>query len=263
MTTPKSCLYVGTVSHKRLAPVPHGLAYRVFTLFADVDALPELGRSLRLFSYNRFNLLSLSDRNHGPGDGTPIAVHARALFAGLGESAEPVSRIFMLCYPRLLGYVFNPLTVYYGFAADGRLAAMAYEVNNTLGNRISYVIPAPQPSPDMTLAQACDKEMWVSPFNSPRGRYGFRVNRPDREVVLAVTLRDADGPKLKALFRGTRRPLTDAGLARSVLAVPVLTFKVMAAIHWEALKLWLKGLKLVPRPAPPPPVIWAKTPGDV
>ena len=261
MNAPRSALYFGTVSHKRLAPVAHALAYRVFSLFVDVDELPALAKRLRLFSYNRFNLLSLSDRNHGPGDGTPIASHARTMFAGLPEHQRP-ARIFMLCYPRLLGFVFNPLTVYYGYDQKNQICALAYEVNNTLGNRVSYVIPAPEHANNV-IAQSCAKAMWVSPFNTASGHYAFRVGPPGDDLVLAVTLRDGDGPKLKALFCAARQPLTDRGLLAALASVPTLTFKIMAGIHWEALKLWLKGLKLVARPAPPPPVIWAKTPGDV
>ena len=137
---PETCLYRGEVVHRRLNPVRHELRYRVFNLFADVDKLEETSASLRFFSYNRFNLFSVLDRNHGPGDGTPIREHAWKLVHG-AEGGENVKRVFMFCYPSVLGYVFNPLTVYYGFDAGERLRVMIYEVNNTFGGRHSYVVP--------------------------------------------------------------------------------------------------------------------------
>jgi uncharacterized protein len=137
---PETCLYRGEVVHRRLNPLRHELRYRVFNLFADVDRLEETASRLRLFSYNRFNLFGINDRNHGPGDGTPVRDHAWKL-ARSADGGDAVTRIFMFCYPSVLGYVFNPLTVYYGFDAQDRLRLMIYEVNNTFGGRHSYVVP--------------------------------------------------------------------------------------------------------------------------
>ena len=136
-----SCLYHGEVVHRRLAPVRHELRYRVYNLFADIDELPALGKSLRLFSYNRFNLFSIDDRKFGPGDGTPIREHVWSL-VGKSAAGQGVTKIFMFCYPSVLGRVFNPLTVFYAFNSAGCLQLMIYEVNNTFGQRHSYVIPA-------------------------------------------------------------------------------------------------------------------------
>jgi DUF1365 family protein len=249
MTGSRSCLYLGEVVHKRVAPVRHELRYRVFGLFADIDELPELGRKLRLFSYNRFNLFSLQDLNHGPGDGTPIATHVHALARAAANGGE-VHRIFMFCYPRVLGYVFNPLTVYYCFDGADHLVSMIYEVNNTFGERNTYIIPV-----ENGYHQSCRKTLYVSPFNRVEGRYSFRFAPPGEKLKLGVSLRTADGPCLNAYFFGTRRPLTDSVLLRSFLSLPLLTVKIIGAIHWEALKLRLKGLTFRPRPAPPDPPI--------
>jgi uncharacterized protein len=245
----QSCLYLGEVVHKRIAPVRHRLRYRVFNLFADVDELPELGRKLRWFSYNRFNLFSLHDCNHGPGDGISIAVHVHAL-ARSAKNGGAVNRIFMFCYPRVLGYVFNPLTVYYCFDRAERLVVMIYEVNNTFGERHTYVIPV-----EGEYHQSCRKTFYVSPFNRVEGRYSFRFAPPGDGLKLGVALRTADGPCLNAYFAGTRQPLTDGVLLRSFLSLPLLTFKIIGAIHWEALKLRLKGVSFRPRPTPPDPPI--------
>lgn len=240
-----SCLYSGEVVHRRLSPVRHELRYRVFNLFADVDRLPELAGGLRLFSYNRWNLFSIMDRNHGPGDGTPVSAHAWSL-ARRAEGGGEVKRIFMFCYPRVLGYVFNPLTVYYGFDGEDRLRLMIYEVNNTFGGRHSYVIPV-----GSMLSQRAEKHFYVSPFNAVEGEYLFHFSEPGESMALSVSLSVGGKPVLKAYVSGARRQLTDRALLRAFLAVPFLTFKVIGAIHLQALRLWWKGLRLKPRPPGP------------
>jgi hypothetical protein len=241
----ESCLYHGEVVHRRLKPVHHELRYRVFNLFADVDRLEELSQSLRLFGYNRFSLFSIMDRNHGPGDGTPVREHAWRLVRE-AEGGEAVRRIFMFCYPSVLGYVFNPLTVYYGIDAEGRLRLMIYEVNNTFGGRHSYVLPVGD-----TLAQSAPKHFFVSPFNAVEGHYTFNFTSPGEKMALGVALSVDGAPILKAYVSGTRKPLTDANLLRSFLSVPLLTLKVTAAIHLHAVRLWWKGLPFIRRPVAP------------
>jgi DUF1365 family protein len=240
-----SCLFHGRVTHQRLQPVRHRLSYKVFNLYANVDELEEIGERLRLFSYNRRNVFSIHDRNHGPGDGTPIAVHAWSL-ARRAQVEAPISSIYMFCYPSLFGFVFNPLTVYYGYDAQGHLRLMIYEVNNTFGERHSYVLPV-----KMDGSQLVGKQLYVSPFNAVDGEYRFAVTTPDDKLSLAITLTTALGPTLKAWFAGARSPLSDATLLRSLLSVPLLPVTVLGGIHWQALRLWFKGLRLKPRPAPP------------
>jgi len=238
-------LYHGEVVHRRFRPVRHDLRYRVYNLFADVDRLSELGRGLRLFSYNGFNLFSIDDRNHGPGDGTAISEHVWRV-ARAAQTRRPIARIFMFCYPRVLGYVFNPLTVYYGYDGEGALGLMIYEVNNTFGQRHSYAIAV-----DPAQPQACDKALYVSPFNRVEGTYHFSAQPPGDHLRLGINLSTAEGPCLAASFHGERRDLSDRTLLRSFLSLPWLPLQVMGGIRWEALKLWLKGLKPVKRPAPP------------
>ncbi len=241
----ESCLYHGEVVHRRLNPLRHALRYRVFNVFADVDRLDELSGALKLFSYNRLNLLSIMDRNHGPGDGTPVREHAWRLVRS-AEGGDAVRRVFMFCYPSVLGYVFNPITVYYGLDGEDRLRMMIYEVNNTFGGRHSYVLPVGD-----SLAQSAPKHFFVSPFNAVEGRYTFHFTAPADRMALGVALSVADRPVLNAYVSGVRKPLTDINLLRSFLGIPLLTLKVTAAIHLHALKLWWKGLKLNRRPAAP------------
>ena len=242
---PETCLYHGEVVHRRLSPVRHELRYRVFNLFADVDRLEETASALRFFSYNRFNLFSLSDRNHGPGDGTPIREHAWRLVRG-ADGGQCVTRVFMFCYPRVLGYVFNPLTVYYGFDGEDRLRLMIYEVNNTFGGRHSYVLPVGE-----AFSQKAPKHFFVSPFNAVEGHYTFHFTAPDEKMALGISLSVDGKPVLNAYVSGPREKLTDGTLLRSFLSVPFLTVKVIGAIHLQALRLWWKGLRLNPRPKAP------------
>jgi DUF1365 family protein len=242
---PETCLYRGEVVHRRVNPVRHELRYSVFNLFADVDRLSEVSSRLRLFGYNRFNLFSIQDRNHGPGDGTPVVDHAWKLVRE-SSAVQDVKRIFMFCYPSVLGYVFNPLTVYYGFAADDQLRLMIYEVNNTFGGRHSYVVPV-----GAALAQTAPKHFYVSPFNAVEGRYDFRFSVPEDKMALGVALSVGKMPVLNAYVSGDRLPLSDANLLKSFLGIPFLTFKVIGAIHLHALRLWWKGMGLKPRPPGP------------
>lgn len=244
MTAPASCIYAGEVVHKRLRPVQHALRYKVFNIFADVDELPALARRLRLFSYNGRNVFSIRDSDHGPGDGTPIAEHLRGLAREHAPGAG-IARFFIFCYPRLFGYVFNPLTTYYGYDGEGRLKLMIYEVNNTFGGRTSYVLPSK--GADRGFFQSCDKALYVSPFNRADGHYGFHVAPPGEHLSLGITLTTSEGPCLKAYFTGRRRDFSDRTLLRQFFAIPLLPFKVIGGIHLEALRLWIKGLKLQPR----------------
>jgi uncharacterized protein len=244
-----SSLYVGKVTHKRLRPVEHRLDYQVFSVLIDLDELPALSRRSWLFSHNRWNALSLHDRDYADRSGAPIAPQIRALAAEAGVDLAG-GMIRMLCYPRVFGYAFNPLTVYFCEDSAGQLACLVYEVSNTFGDRHSYVLPVEADAAETdSIFQRCDKAMFVSPFNTASGGYTFHVRPPGNRVAIGVMLRDEDGPKLKALFEGGRRPFTTSGLARVLFALPLMTLKVMTAIHVEALRLWLKRLPLLVKPA--------------
>lgn len=243
-----SAIYVGAVMHRRMAPRIHALRYRVFWLLLDLDDLPALDARLRLFSHNRPNLFSLYDADHGDGSATPLRVQAERQLAAAGVDIAG-GAIRLLCMPRTLGYGFNPLSVYFCHRADGALAAVIYEVHNTFGERHSYLIPADLQA--RALRQQCRKVFYVSPFMDMEMTYEFRVQPPAERVAVAIQAAGPDGPMINASLVGAREELADRALLRLACLIPAVTMKTIAAIHWEALRLWLKGVRLRDRPAPP------------
>jgi len=244
-------IYTGDVVHNRLHPVRHALRYRVFALLLDVDQLEATGRRLKLFSYNRANILSLHDRDHG--DGTPIAGYLRRIAREAGR-ADDISRFVMLCYPRVFGYVFNPLTVYAGLDGNGETRLVVYEVSNTFGERMTYVLSAGTDGSG-SVNQSCRKRFYVSPFNTVAGDYHFRISPIADTLKLAIRLQEAGRTVMTAYFNARRETLNDRNLAAAIAGTGWMTLKVIAGIHIEAARLWLKGLRLTPRPAPPSPAI--------
>ncbi len=246
-----SALYVGSVFHRRLTPRPHRFRYRLYWLLLDLDELPRLDAELSFFVHNRRGLFSLNDRDHGDGGAMPLRAQAERLLAESGIDLRG-GAIRLLCMPRTLGYAFNPLSVYFCHAKDGVLAALIYEVHNTFGERHSYVLPAAQTPGD--LRHGCAKALFVSPFLPMGLRYEFHVAPPGESLVLAIRVSGRDGVALRAALTAERRELSDGALLRAGLAVPAIGIKTMAAIHWQAARLWLKGVAYLGRgrgaPAP-------------
>lgn len=226
----------------------HRFRYRVMSMLLDLDRLDEADRCSPLFGVNRAAVYSFHERDHGDCDGRPLRDFALRHGKASGIDLEG-GRIELLCYPRLLGYAFNPLSVYFCHDATGRLVLLLYEVRNTFGEVHCYAIPVrdEQRSP-AGVRQQQDKAFYVSPFIAMAARYHFRVGLPADTVKLRILETDAQGPLLAATFHGSRRPLATVPLTRSLLSLPLVTLKIIAAIHWEALRLWLKGARLVPRP---------------
>ncbi len=243
-----SALYIGSVGHRRHGARPHRLNYRVFSLLIDLDELPKLDADLRLFSHNRGGLFSLLDRDHGPGDGRDLKGYVRGKLAEAGmEDAD--GPIFLLCYPRVLGYVFNPLSTFYCLRRDGSVRAMMYEVSNTHGERHSYLIPVD--GTDRLIRQTCRKAFFVSPFLPMDCEYHFRVRPPGERISIAIHQTRNRKAVLDAWFTGRRLPLTDINLLRVAAQMPLMTLKVILGIHWEAFKLWRKGLPIFRHQAAP------------
>ena len=226
--------------HRRITPRHHRFTYRVFAMLLELDELPALDRSLSLFKHNRRGLFSFQDRDHG--DGRPLHVWLDDLLAQAGITADGARRV--LCYPRIMGYVFNPLSVWFCDDRDGVLKAIIYEVHNTYEERHAYVLPVGK---DRRLVRhGCPKAFYVSPFLTRDCRYHFRIRPPGDDVAIAIHEEEAGAPILNASFAGARRALTDRALARMLLRYPLMTLKVVFAIHFEAVRLMLKGVQRHP-----------------
>jgi DUF1365 family protein len=246
---PASALYAGHVMHQRVTPRRHRLDYRLFMLLLDLDEIDMLSRQLRFFSRNRRNLFSFRDRDYGAGDNTPLRAqverHLRAANIPIDGGA-----IRLLTMPRMLGFAFNPLSIYFCHRRDGSLAAILYEVNNTFGQRHSYLLPV-DPGAALPVRQTTQKAFHVSPFLGMEMSYAFRVMPPAEKLSIAIVAADEAGPVLTAALAAHRSPLTDATLLRAFVTYPLLTVKVVVGILWEALHLWRKGVPIEHLPPAP------------
>ena len=243
-----SALYVGAVMHRRLRPTSHQFRYSAFWLLIDLDELPALAARLRLFSHNRFNLFALHEADQGDGSATSLRIQAERHLAdaGIDIAGGPIR---LLCMPRTLGYSFNPLSIYFCHRPCGELAAIIYEVHNTFAERHSYIgYVEPQIGP---VQQRCQKVFYVSPFMDMDLVYDFRLTAPMERVAVSINASRGAERILSACLTGTRRELTDGALLRSFSSIPLITAKVTLAIHWEAFRLWLKGMRLRNKPSPP------------
>lgn len=243
-----SALYTGTVVHQRFRPKPHRLRYRMAQLLVDIDEVDALAGRLRFFSRNRFNLITFHDCDYGDRSGSDLRGQIEALLRIAGIVFDGGS-IRLLTMPRILGHVFNPISTWFCHARDGRLCATVYEVTNTFGDRHFYAIRADADAG--AVHQSCDKALYVSPFMDMDMRYDFALKPPGEAVSLTVTGSDPGGKLIVASFAGKRQTLNDRALLGLLLGLPLLTLRVVAGIHWEALKLWMKGIGVRRHPEPP------------
>lgn len=258
-----SALYRGRVMHRRLRPKAHVLEYGVFWVMLDLDSMDQAIAACRRFSRNRFNLLSFYDADHGDKSGQPLRQQVEGWLARAGIDLDG-GPIRLLTMPRVLGYVFNPISFYYCYHSDGRLLAMAYEVTSTFKVRHTYVVPLANTHQAAGLIdQGAAKALYVSPFMGMEMDYRFRGHAPAEKLDMTITGLDDQGPLIVAGMKAERLALDDRNIWRCVISLPFLTLKVVGAIHWEALKLWLKGVGLTRQPPPAPdPVTIQSGPHD-
>ncbi|MCR9128318.1 MAG: DUF1365 domain-containing protein [Alphaproteobacteria bacterium] len=241
-------LYIGRTVHERRMPFSHRFSYRIASLMVDLDRLTEAAGQSRLFSINRLNLYSFFERDHGPRDGGSLKAWAHERFAEAGVAVDN-ARIRLLCAPRVLNYVFNPLSIYFAEDYDdGRLRGVIYQVHNTFGDDHAYVAPCEGGGAER---QSVDKRFHVSPFFDIGGRYEFTLRQPDDQFRLTIFKQREAGPDFMATMAMKREALTTGALVRLAATQPLSTLKTISAIHFEALRLWIKGAKYHSRPAPP------------
>lgn len=244
--TVRSRLYAGSVSHTRLRPFHHQFAYRVYYAMFDIDELPDLDGRLRWFGHNRRRLFGFYDRDHGPRDGTDLRTWIDETVAAAGITTPP-ARIELLCYPRVIGYVFNPLSIWYCYDGNDRLVAVVHEVKNTFGDQHAYVVPVDTGD----LQHEFAKELHVSPFMDMHSTYRFSINIPGDHLAVGIRQFDEGGELFRAGMRGAMVPMTDRSLVKLFFTHPLVTLKTIGAIHLQALRLWRKGARFHRRPAAP------------
>ena len=237
-----SCIYIGSVIHKRFKPKKHFFKYSVFSLFLDLDEINELDQQIPFFSYNKFNILSFFDKDHGYRDGSSIKDWLIHVLQKKNISTINI-KIKILCYPRIFGYVFNPLSIFFIYDADSNPIAILYEVKNTFGEQHTYVFKID--IKNKQILNNCKKKFYVSPFMDLESKYFFKVLIPNERLSVIIDQRDKQGKLLFASQDGERVKLSSKNLLISYLKHPLMTLKIISAIHYEALKLWIKGIKLV------------------
>ena len=241
-------LATGVVRHRRLRPLAHAFEYRTYFLMLPLRALRE--EATPALRRNRFGLLSFHDRDHGDGRADALQWLDELLATeGVAGIAPGQGEVWLHTYPRVLGYVFKPVSFWYCHRADGALAAIVVEVNNTFGERHCYLLTGPELAYGRELRAR--KVFHVSPFCEVQGSYRFRFMRTAQRTVARVDHDDDAGALLLTSVSGTLAPLTAQAVRAAFFGMPLMTVSVIARIHWQALKLWLKRVPLVSKPAPP------------
>ncbi len=237
-----SYIYNGKVIHKRFKPKEHFFKYKVFSLFIDLSELNQLNDKLKFFSLNRFNLISFFEKDHGDRDGSSLMEWVKNNLSNNRISTENIS-VKLLCYPRILGYVFNPLSIFFVYDKNENLISILYEVKNTFGEQHTYVFKVE--GDNKLIQNNCSKKFHVSPFIEMDCNYFFKILYPGEKLSVVIDQYDQEGKILFASQDGERCELTSKNLMKSYLKHPLMTFKIISAIHFEAFKLWIKGIRFI------------------
>ncbi len=244
----KTKLYIGEVSHRRLKPVGHHFKYKVFSALFDLDELPELGKNHRWFSHNRLGLLSFYDKDHGPKTGAPLRPWIEQQLRKGGYDFL-LGAVKIHCFPRILGFVFNPISVWFIYDSHERLRAVLHEVRNTQGQWRGYLLPVDANRDEKKLIrQECDKTFYVSPLMEMNCHYHFTLQDPGDYYSLAIRETQNGEKVLLASHTGKARDFTDGKILKTFASHPLQFFKVVIGIHFEALRILLKGVSYKPNP---------------
>ena len=237
-----SCIYNGFVNHTRFKPVKHFLKYNTFSLFVDLDEIEKLSKNNIIFSFNKFNIFSFYNEDHGDRDGLCLKKWAINILKKF-QIEKNINKIKLLCYPRIFGYVFNPLSIFYCYENDS-LKAIMYEVKNTFNEQHTYVFKVKS---NNEIYQTCKKKFYVSPFMEMKTFYNFRLLKPGKILSVFIKQSDHEGTLLTACQAGKRIEISTKNLFNEFITHPLMSFKIIAAIHFEAFRLWVKGVKYVER----------------
>ena len=237
-----SSIYNGTVIHKRFKPKTHFFKYKVFSLLIDLSELNYLSKKINFFSHNKFNLISFYVKDHGDRDGSSLISWVKKNLEDNNIQSQNI-KVKLLCYPRILGYVFNPLSVFYVYDLNEKLICILYEVKNTFGEQHTYIFRV---NSDQNLYQHnCTKKFHVSPFIEMNCKYFFRLLKPGEKISVIIDQYQTDEKILYASQDGQRVDFNTKELIKSYIKHPLMTFKIILAIHFEAFKLWSKGIKFI------------------
>ena len=230
-----SCIYNGLVTHTRFKPIKHFLKYKTFSFFLDLDEVKELDKSISIFSYNKFNIYSFYDKDHGERDGGCLKKWVFKNIKKFNINCN-INKIKLLCYPRIFGYVFNPLSIFYCYD-DNSLKAIFYEVKNTFNEQHTYIFKVD----DDKVEQSCKKKFYVSPFMDMKTFYNFKLYKPSQKLSVFIKQTDKEGTILTATQNGERQKFNLKQLIVNFFKYPLMTIKIISSIHYEALLLWKKG----------------------
>tara|TARA_E500000331_G_scaffold43072_1_gene35609 strand:+ start:67 stop:834 length:768 start_codon:yes stop_codon:yes gene_type:complete len=237
-----SFIYSGNVVHKRFKPKVHYFKYKVFSLLIDLSEIESMEKNLKIFSFNKFNIISFYNKDHGARDGSSIKDWVINNLKKNNIDTNDI-KIKLLCYPRIFGYVFNPLSVFYIYDKNLNLISILYEVKNTFGEQHTYIFKTG--IRHNLLQHMCKKKFHVSPFIEMNCIYFFRLLKPGNKISIIIDQNDEDGKILYASQDGVKSELTNVNLIKSYLKHPLMTFKIILAIHFEAFRIWTKGIKFI------------------
>ena len=231
-----SCIYNGEVNHTRFKPVKHFLNYKTFSLFIDLDEIEQLDKSISIFSHNKFNIFSFYNKDHGDRDGNCLKKWVMSNLKKYKIEGN-ISKIKILCYPRIFGYVFNPLSIFYCYENE-KLKSIFYEVKNTFNEQHTYIFKIKEGE---EIKQKCKKKFYVSPFMDMETFYNFKLIDPSQRLSVMIKQTDAEGTVLTATQTGDKKEFNFKQLLINFFRYPLMTLKIISSIHFEALLLWKKG----------------------
>ena len=231
-----SCIYNGEVNHTRFKPVKHFLNYKTFSLFIDLDEIEQLDKSISIFSHNKFNIFSFYNKDHGDRDGKCLKKWVISNLQKYKIEGN-ISKIKILCYPRIFGYVFNPLSIFYCYENE-KLKSIFYEVKNTFNEQHTYIFKIKDGE---EIKQKCKKKFYVSPFMDMETFYNFKLIDPNQRLSVMIKQTDAEGTVLTATQTGDKKEFNFKQLLINFFRYPLMTLKIISSIHFEALLLWKKG----------------------